>query len=210
MHSISAILSLVSVCNISLASDYPSQWWKPVPESEKKSWEILPQEAGPGEVILSKRTELGVFSNFAATSFNMDNETYASVEAFWQMMKFPEGPNDPRSVLVYPMTRDEVKALVAYEAKDAGKIASKNMNELGIQWISYKAQRLDYKGSDQQWHYGLIYRAIKSKIQQNPELKTLLMRTKGLVLRPDHHQGEKITPAYEYHKILMRIRDFKP
>jgi hypothetical protein len=29
----------------------------------------VPQEAGPGEVILSKRDELGLLSNFAATPF---------------------------------------------------------------------------------------------------------------------------------------------
>jgi hypothetical protein len=39
---------------------YPAAWWAPVPRESAASWEILPQDAGPGEVILSKRTELGI------------------------------------------------------------------------------------------------------------------------------------------------------
>jgi len=46
---------------------YPEHWFTPVSEVNKPDWEILPQAAGPGEVILSKRNELGILSNFAAT-----------------------------------------------------------------------------------------------------------------------------------------------
>src|SRR5881392_3535320 len=76
---------------------YPSHWWTPVPTEGKPDWEILPQEAGPGEVILSKRNELGLLSNFAATPFTFHGRRYASLEGFWQMMKYPEGPDDPRA-----------------------------------------------------------------------------------------------------------------
>ena len=34
---------------------YPAHWFTPVNDPKKPVWEILPQEAGPGEVILSKR-----------------------------------------------------------------------------------------------------------------------------------------------------------
>ncbi len=34
---------------------YPAHWWTPVIDPKKPEWEILPQEAAPGEVILSKR-----------------------------------------------------------------------------------------------------------------------------------------------------------
>ena len=76
---------------------YPAHWWKPVDEKGKPDWEILPQEAGAGEVILSKRHELGLLSNFAATPFMYRGKRYASLEGFWQMMLYPEGPNDPRA-----------------------------------------------------------------------------------------------------------------
>ena len=68
-------------------SRYPSHWWAPVPREGAPAWEILPQEAGPGEVILSKRNELGLLSNFAATPFTFHGQRYASLEGFWQMMK---------------------------------------------------------------------------------------------------------------------------
>src|SRR6266702_4460357 len=74
------------------ATRYPSHWWTPVSKEGAPSWEILPQEAGPGEVILSKRNELGLLSNFAATPFTFHGRRYASLEGFWQMMKYPEGP----------------------------------------------------------------------------------------------------------------------
>src|SRR5215470_5488985 len=77
--------------NISRDPRYPAHWWTPVSEIGKPDWEILPQEAGPGEVILSKRNELGLLSNFAATPFKFHGKRYASLEGFWQAMKFPEG-----------------------------------------------------------------------------------------------------------------------
>src|SRR2546423_15610192 len=76
---------------------YPARWWTPVSNKGAPSWEVLPQEAGPGEVILSKRNELGLLSNFAATPFKFRGKHYASLEGFWQMMKYPEGPEDARA-----------------------------------------------------------------------------------------------------------------
>lgn len=34
---------------------YPSNWFAPINDPNKPSWEILPQERHAGEVILSKR-----------------------------------------------------------------------------------------------------------------------------------------------------------
>jgi len=73
---------------------YPAHWWAAVPEEQKAVWEILPQAAKPGEVILSKRNELGVLSNFAATPFTLRGRRYASVEGFWHMMLYPENAHD--------------------------------------------------------------------------------------------------------------------
>src|SRR5215212_7160295 len=81
----------------SAPSGYPKHWWTPVSKEGAPAWEILPQEAGPGEVILSKRHELGLLSNFAATPFEFRGVRYASVEGFWQMMLYPEGADDPRA-----------------------------------------------------------------------------------------------------------------
>ncbi|HME09543.1 MAG TPA: hypothetical protein VKG25_20965, partial [Bryobacteraceae bacterium] len=94
-RSLLCLLALLSA--ILRAQPYPAHWWTPIPENEKAVWEILPQAAKPGEVILSKRNELGILSNFAATPFTFRNHRYASVEGFWQMMLYPEGPRDPRA-----------------------------------------------------------------------------------------------------------------
>ncbi len=82
----------------SLEPRYPDHWWTAVSREGAPDWEILPQEAKPGEVILSKRHELGLLSNFAATPFTFRGKRYGSLEGFWQMMKFPEGSDDPREV----------------------------------------------------------------------------------------------------------------
>lgn len=99
-------LAGATVCGITLtgalaaaqhAGAYPAHWWTPVPEDQKAVWEIMPQAAKPGEVVLSKRNELGILSNFARTPFTFHGKRYASVEGFWQTMLYPEGPHDPRA-----------------------------------------------------------------------------------------------------------------
>src|ERR1017187_2768499 len=101
-----------------LAASYPLHWWAPVPEGQKADWEILPQAAKPGEVVLSKRNELGILSNFAATPFTLRGVRYASVEGFWQMMLYPEGPRAPGAKATYlkwPHTRVEVEQMTAFQ-----------------------------------------------------------------------------------------------
>src|SRR5690349_24367270 len=101
-------------------SAFPAHWWETVPKEKGAWWEILPQEAGAGEVILSKRNELGLLSNFAATPFEFRGQRYASLEGFWQMMKYPEGPDDRRakfSGLEWKLGRADVAQLTAFEAK---------------------------------------------------------------------------------------------
>src|SRR5580658_9271657 len=110
---------------LGLAGPYPAHWWTPVIDAHKPDWEILPQAAKPGEVILSKRNELGILSNFAATPFTLRGVRYASVEGFWQMMLYPEDPDDPRAraaFLKWPHTRSQVAQMTAFEAKAAGDI----------------------------------------------------------------------------------------
>src|SRR5580658_4233738 len=114
---------------------YPARWWQPVPAEGAPAWEILPQAAGPGEVILSKRNELGLLSNFAATPFTFRGKRYASLEGFWQMMKYPEDAHDPRATfpgLQWPYTREQVGQMTSFAAKHAGDIADANMKKMGI------------------------------------------------------------------------------
>src|ERR1700730_7880785 len=121
------------------AGSYPAHGWPPIPEDQKAVWETLPQAAKAGEVILSKRNELGILSNFAATPFSLRGKRYASVEGFWQMMLYPEGLQDPRAKaggIMWAHTREEVAGMIGFEAKDAGTAAEKNMREMGIEWVT--------------------------------------------------------------------------
>ena len=43
-------------------------------------------------------------------------------------------------------------------------------------------------------------------MQQNPEVKKVLLSTGDLVLRPDHHQGNNPPAAWQYYDILTEIR----
>src|SRR5579864_5494872 len=163
---------------------YPSHWWTPVRDDQKASWEILPQEAKPGEVILSKRNELGILSNFAATPFTLRGKRYASVEGFWQMMLYPEGPDDPRSKapgVAWPHTRDEVAQMTGFEAKGAGDAAEKNMAKMGIDWVTFEGRRMECRSMQQAEHYRLIVAAMRAKLEQNPKVREILLATGDLV-----------------------------
>ncbi len=191
------------------SSSYPAHWWTPVPESEAASWEILPQAAGPGEVILSKRNELGLLSNFAATPFEFHGRHYASLEGFWQMMKYPEGPDDFRATfpgIIWKHTRDEVSQMVGMEAKAAGDLGSANMKVMDIDWVTFEGRRMKYRTTEKGEHYSLIVEATWAKVQQNPRVRDVLLSTGDLILRPDHHQPADSPPEWRYYEILMDIR----
>lgn len=190
--------------------NYPSHWWKPVPSDQAAWWEILPQAADPGEVILSKRNELGLLSNFAATPFEFRGNRYPSLEGFWQMMKYPEGVNDPRArdkSIVWNFTRNEVAQMTAFDAKDAGDLASANMKAMKINWVTFEGKRIPYWVKQKGEHYKLIVAATRAKVQQNSKVREVLLATDGLVLLADHQQDPKNPPAWFYNHILMEIRD---
>jgi predicted NAD-dependent protein-ADP-ribosyltransferase YbiA (DUF1768 family) len=188
---------------------YPAHWWTAVSKDGAPSWEILPQEAGPGEVILSKRHELGLLSNFAPTPFTFRGKRYASLEGFWQMMLYPEGPDDPRARfpgIEWKHTRDEVAQMTAFVAKDAGTLAEANMAKMKIDWVTFEGKRLDYRPAKPGAHYDLIVATTREKVAQNPEVKKVLQSTGDLILRPDHHQEPNAPAAWRYFEILMKIR----
>ncbi len=190
-------------------SGYPAHWWSAVSAERAPAWEILPQAAGPGEVIVSKRHELGLLSNFAATPFTFRGKRYASVEGFWQMMLYPEGPGDPRAVFPgfdWACTREQVAQMTAFEAKHAGELAEQNMARMGIGWVSFEGRRFEYRPVRPGGHYALIAAAMREKVRQNPEVRKVLLATGDLVLKPDHHEEPDARAAWRYCDILMQIR----
>ena len=188
---------------------YPAHWWTPVPTEGKPDWEILPQEAGPGEVILSKRNELGLLSNFAPTPFIFRGKRYASLEGFWQMMLYPENKNDPRAKfpsLEWKYAREQVAQMTSFEAKTAGTLAEENMKRMGITWVTFEGKRMEYRAAVRGEHYKLIVAATREKVKQNPAVKKVLLATGDLILRPDHHQEPNAPPEWRYFEILTQIR----
>lgn len=178
-------------------------------DPHKPDWEILPQEAKPGEVILSKRNELGILSNFAATPFTLGGKRYASIEGFWQMMLYPENSKDPRSRfpgLQWPHTRDEVARMTAFDAKSAGTIGEENMRKMGILWVTFQGRRLLYRSQRKGEHYRLIAEAMRAKLEQNPQVRKILLSTGNLILRPDHYEEANAPPEWRYFEIWMQIR----
>jgi len=188
---------------------YPAHWFSPVNDPNRPDWEILPQAARPGEVILSKRNELGVLSNFAATPFVFRGVRYASLEGFWQMMLYPENDADPRARfpgITWPHTRAEVAQMVGFEAKAAGTLAEENMRSMGIDWVSFAGERFSYRSPVPGKHYALIAEATREKVRQNEKVRTVLLATGDLVLRPDHVEEPNAPPEWHYYQLLTELR----
>lgn len=204
------IVTSVSLTSLAANKDqYPKEWWQEFPTEGAPSWEILPQQAGPGEVILSKRTELGILSNFAATPFTYHSKKYASLEGFWQAMKFPEDEKDPRAVypgLEWKYSREQVNQLVGFEAKAAGDLGSVNMKAMKIDWVTFEKKQMVYKPKEPGDHYKIIVEAMWEKVKQNPEVEKILLKTGDLILKPDHKQEADAPKAWKYHEIYMQIR----
>ena len=140
----------------------------------------MPQEAGPGEVILSKRNELGLLSNFAATPFEFHGQRYASLEGFWQMMKYPEGPDDPREKfpgIKWNFKREAVAQMTASTPSGPATSARRNMEKMGIDWVTFEGKQMPYKPKEPGEHYRLIEEATRAKVEQNPEVKRVLLAT---------------------------------
>jgi predicted NAD-dependent protein-ADP-ribosyltransferase YbiA (DUF1768 family) len=198
-----------SSSQISNNSRYPAHWWAPIPRDGAPEWEILPQEAGSGEVILSKRHELGLLSNFAPTPFTFRGKHYASLEGFWQMMLYPEDKNEPRAMfpgLEWKYTREQVAEMTGFEAKSAGTLAEENMKKMGINWVTFEGEQIEYRAEAPREHYRLIVAATWEKVRQNPEVQKVLLATGDLILRPDHHQEANAPAAWRYYEILTEIR----
>ena len=184
--------------------NFPSSWWKTVERSQAKWWEVLPQDAKKGEVVLSKRNELGILSNFAETPFEFEGKKYRSVEGLWQSMKYPETMDSKNKI--WKHSRAEVEQMIGFEAKKAGSLASKYMKEKKINLVTYKGREMIYKTSEKGDHYKLIKRIMWAKVTQNKRVKDILLKTKGLVLIPDHKVKKDAPPAWKYNQIWMEIR----
>lgn len=206
----SLVVLMCALRVISAPTVYPDHWWAPVTDKSVPTWEILPQAASKdkNEVIISKRNELGLLSNFSATPFTMLKTEYASIEGLWQSMKLPENEKDQRMKIsqTWASKRDDVEKLTAFEALRAGKAAEAIMKEKGITWVSFRGHKIEYKGKHADAYYEIIEAATRAKIDQNPKVKKVLLSTGNLKLRPDHHEDKDGTKAWKYYDIYMKLR----
>lgn len=189
--------------------DFPAIWWQEVPRDQAKSWEILPQDAGVNEVILSKRNELGLISNFAETSFVYHGVCYPTVEAFWQMMKYPENQDDPRWSWAtnWKYTRAQVTQLNGYAAKSAGNYANFLMDKNDANWVTFEGKVLTFAKKVPEEHYRLIWEASIEKLRQNPQVLKVLLATKDLKLRPDHEVSDEAPQEWHYYALWTKLRE---
>ncbi|ATH08276.1 hypothetical protein BIY24_10050 [Halobacteriovorax marinus] len=202
------ILFLFSTLTFAANADYPAHWWQEVDRQTAPGWEVLPQDAKEGEVILSKRNELGILSNFAATDFVYKGTLYKSVEGFWQSLKYPESQDDMRATfegIEWPYSRAEVELMTGFLAKKAGGYANANMREMGIDWVTFQGKKIKFWTVSKGVHYRLIKDALRTKAIQNPKVMEILLSTGDLKLLPDHIMGDA-PPAWFYNKIWMELR----
>lgn len=204
-----SFILLLSLNVLGVNSKYPARWWKPVPSEGAPKWEILPQEAKKGEVILSKRNELGLhLSNLGKTPLVFRGKKYPGVEGLWQSLKYPDksDADDPRAKLTWTHTRAEVEQMSSWTAMKAGKAGSEIMRKIKINWVSFGGKRMIYKTPEKGEHYQFIRELMLAKARTNEHVKKVLLSTGGLILRADHHQGDSASPAWLYHEIWMEIR----
>lgn len=96
--------------------------------------------------------------------------------------------------------------MTAFEAKHAGDVAEQNMKRMGITWVTFEGERMEYKPVRPGEHYRLIVAATREKVRQNPDVEKVLLATGDLVLKPDHHQEPNAPAAWRYYEILTQIR----
>lgn len=133
------------------------------------------------------------------------------MEGLWQSLKYPESEitTDPRHEMEgWSHTRSEVEQMVGSEAKKAGNSANKIYAKYQFKNISWDGKFFDYKDFKEgsEFHFLLIKRALRAKLDQTPGLWALLMKTGCLKLRPDHAITDKDPPAYHHYKIFMELR----
>ena len=96
--------------------------------------------------------------------------------------------------------------LTSFAAKNAGTLADENMKKMGITWVSFAGQQIEYRPAAPGEHYRLIVAATREKVRQNPEVRKVLLATGDLILKPDHHQEPNPPAAWRYYEILTQIR----
>ncbi|MGB9886465.1 MAG: hypothetical protein ACPLRW_05635 [Moorellales bacterium] len=139
-------------------------------------------------VFASSDWRARLLSNFAHTPFVLWEERFASVEGFWQGLKFPEGSPEQKRVF----------GLWGYEAKKAGRRAPKR-DTFTWRGAVYRV------GSPE--HHRLMRQALEAKFAQSVEARRALLATAGLVLVHELPRDSVTIPGRIFVGMLMEIRE---
>jgi predicted NAD-dependent protein-ADP-ribosyltransferase YbiA (DUF1768 family) len=127
-----------------------------------------------------------LISNFAATPFVLDGRDYASVEGFWQGLKFPAERD-----------RRRVAALSGSQARDAGEAQPYGPT------VAYDGQVVPVGA----WgHWQLMERACLAKFAQHAEAREALLSTGERTLVHRVRRDSRTIPGALMADIWMRIR----
>jgi predicted NAD-dependent protein-ADP-ribosyltransferase YbiA (DUF1768 family) len=127
-----------------------------------------------------------LISNFAPTPFELDGREYASVEGFWQGLKFPSEAD-----------RRRIGQLVAGEAKRAGEAA------VPAETFAYEGARI-VPGTHAHWT--LMERACRAKFSQNDDARSALLATGTRPLTHVMRRDSTTIPGAIMAEIWMRLR----
>jgi predicted NAD-dependent protein-ADP-ribosyltransferase YbiA (DUF1768 family) len=57
---------------------------------------------------------------------------------------------------------------------------------MGIDWVTFEGKRMQYRSKTRAEHYRLVIGAMRAKLEQNPKVREILLKTGDLILMPDH------------------------
>ena len=128
-----------------------------------------------------------LISNFAPTPFELDGRVYASVEGFWQGLKFPKEAD-----------RRRIAELYAGTAKRAGEAA------VPAATLEYEGERI-VPGTHAHWK--LMERACWAKFSQNEDARSALLATGTRPITHVMRRDSTTIPGAIMAEIWTRIRD---
>lgn len=142
----------------------------------------------PLNIVYDKTPEpFNLISNLAPTPFFMDGAHYASVEGFWQGLKFPDD-ND----------RTRIGGLDRHSARKSGEKAKK------VDLIVYSGHDIRVGTYD---HWQLMERACRAKFLQHQPARQALIDTGTRLLTHKVARDSRTIPGVIMADVWMRLRD---
>lgn len=151
--------------------------------------EVGPEEEArraPLNITRTVEPRFAPLSNLARTPFELDGVRYASVEGFWQGLKYPDAAH-----------RLGIAKLSGAEAKDAGNA--------GGQPESFTYQDAEIRSGSPE-HWALMRRACEAKFAQHKGARDALLATGERWLTHRVRRDSRTIPGVVMADIWMRIR----